>query len=85
MKVRGTVHLLLSLTWLALAIPAILIWQESILFVIFASVYANVASEFAAYEATKGAREAADDSQVLAKLAQLEAKFEAALDRTSDK
>ncbi len=52
--------------WLLLAIPGVLWWAESILFVIAASVYANVASELAGAEA-------ADDRDLAERLDRIEA------------
>ena len=57
-----------SIVWALSLIPAILWWQESILFVIIASVYNNVVSDWAASEA-------ADDSAVIQRLDDLEAKL----------
>ncbi len=44
-------HRILASVWAALAVPGTLWWPNSVLFVIIASVYANVASELAAAEA----------------------------------
>jgi hypothetical protein len=49
----GPVHAWLAIAWLVLAIPAVLWWRESVAFV-FASVYANVAGHWSAYQAAKG-------------------------------
>lgn len=51
--------------WTASIIPAVLWWHNSVLFVIVASIYANVESGIAAAEA-------ADDSHVLKQLVKLE-------------
>jgi len=55
--------------WALLLIPALLWWREALWFVIVASVYANVMSDW-------GAGEAADDRQVLDRLDELEQKIE---------
>jgi len=57
-------HRALAAVWALLAIPGVLWWAESILFVIAASVYANVASELAGAEA-------ADDRLIAARLDEL--------------
>jgi hypothetical protein len=46
-------HLAMMAVWVALAVPGILWWKESILFVIILSLYANFAAEFAAYQAAR--------------------------------
>ena len=38
------------IVWVLLAIPAVLWWSESVLFVILISLYANVAGHFGAYQ-----------------------------------
>jgi hypothetical protein len=74
---RGVwLHRALAATWIVLAIPAVLWWKESILFVILASVYANVASEMSAAEA-------ADDRQLAERLDRIEAML-ARLDNGAD-
>ncbi len=46
-------HLTMMFVWLALAVPGIIWWKESILFVIILSLYANFAGEFSAYQARR--------------------------------
>jgi hypothetical protein len=43
----------MMIVWLILAIPGILFWRESILFIIILSLYANFAGEFAAYQGAR--------------------------------
>jgi hypothetical protein len=50
-------HLGLMTLWILLAVPSILLWSESILWVIFISLYANVASHFGAYQAAHAEKE----------------------------
>lgn len=57
-------HRASAVVWLLLAAPALLWWPDSVAFVIIASVYANIKSDW-------GAAEAADDSEVLAELHRL--------------
>ena len=66
---RILVHRVGAVLWALLLIPAVLWWQTSVLFVIIASVYANVKSDF-------GAAEAADDRAVLDRLSELEQTLE---------
>lgn len=46
-------HLVMMLVWAGLAVPGILFWKESILFIIILSLYANFAGEFAAYQGAR--------------------------------
>lgn len=64
---RGWVlfHRVSAAVWLVLLIPALLWWSESIAFVIVASVYANMKSDW-------GAAEAADDRRVVEALDRIE-------------
>lgn len=55
---------LLGWLWILLAIPTMLIWKESILWVAIMSLYANSGTSFGAHEARKAKlerREADDD------------------------
>ena len=47
-------HLVLTVVWALLAIPTLIWWKESILWVAVMSLYANVAGHWAAYEASRG-------------------------------
>lgn len=51
--------------WLVLTVPALLWWPNSVAFVIIASIYANVKSDW-------GAAEAADDRDVIERLERIE-------------
>lgn len=46
-------HLVMMAVWPTLAVPAVLWWKESIIFVILLSLYANFAGDFAAYQAAR--------------------------------
>lgn len=61
-------HRFRAIVWAALIVPALLWWPESVAFVIIASVYANVVSDWSAAEA-------ADDREVLDKLDCIERKL----------
>lgn len=47
------VHLWLAIGWALLAIPTVLVWRNSILWVSFMSIYAIVISHLAAWAAKK--------------------------------
>lgn len=46
-------HLILGWVWIVLAVPALLWWKDSVLFVILLSLYANAEASFAAHQAKK--------------------------------
>ena len=48
-------HLILGWVWIVLAVPALLWWKDSVLFVILLSLYANCETSFAAHQAKKRA------------------------------
>jgi hypothetical protein len=52
-------HLVMVFVWLGLAVPGILLWRDSVLFVIILSLYANLAGEFAGYQGARAEEEAA--------------------------
>lgn len=47
------VHAALTGVWVLLAIPTLLVWKDSILWVGIMSVWANVASHWSAYQAAR--------------------------------
>jgi hypothetical protein len=47
------VHIGLTIFWALAAIPTLLWWRDSILWVAFMSLWANVASHWAAYQASR--------------------------------
>jgi hypothetical protein len=47
------IHAALTVTWLIIAIPAVLWWRNSVPFLVFVSVYANVASHWSAWQAAR--------------------------------
>jgi hypothetical protein len=59
------IHRILALVWALLAIPGVLWWAESILFVILVSLYANFVGEVSASEA-------ADDRALAERLDRIE-------------
>ncbi|MEU7170330.1 hypothetical protein ABZ949_02415 [Micromonospora tulbaghiae] len=62
---RVWIHRALAALWAVLAIPAVLWWKTSILFVILVSLYANFAAEIASSEA-------ADDRNICDRLDRIE-------------
>jgi hypothetical protein len=46
-------HATATAVWTLLVIPTVLLWAESILWVALMSVWANLASHFAAWQATR--------------------------------
>ncbi len=46
-------HAVATLIWAGLVIPSIVWWKESIAWVVLMSVWANLASHFAAWQATR--------------------------------
>lgn len=62
-----------AIFWTLMAVPAFLLWQEAIWFVIAASIYANVKSDW-------GAAEAADDREIVERQRRIEAKLDQLLE-----
>lgn len=46
-------HAVMTVLWLVLAVPSVLWWKDSILWVIILSVWANVASHFSAWQGAR--------------------------------
>lgn len=49
-----TFHLIMTVFWTLMIVPSILWWKDSVLWVIVLSVWANLASHFAAWQASRG-------------------------------
>lgn len=43
----------MTVLWVILLVPSLLLWKESILWIIIMSVWANVSGHFAAYQAAR--------------------------------
>lgn len=52
-EVLKRVHLSLTVIWAILAVPTVIWWSESILWVALISVYANVAAHWSAYQGSR--------------------------------
>lgn len=46
-------HLLMMLVWVALIVPTLIWWADSILWVLLISIYANFVGHFGAYQAAR--------------------------------
>lgn len=46
----------LTVGWCFLAVPAVLLWRDSVPFLVFVSVYANIAGHVAAWQAARAER-----------------------------
>jgi hypothetical protein len=46
-------HLIMAAIWVVLIVPTVAWWSDSVLWVAFLSIYANVASEIAAHHALR--------------------------------
>lgn len=57
------IHATATVVWLLLAIPTVLLWRNSVAWVAFMSLYANVASHWAAWQATRAEKAQAEDTQ----------------------
>jgi hypothetical protein len=53
------VHLAMMGVWLALVLPTLLWWKDSILWVLLISIYANVVGHFGAWQAARAEEESA--------------------------
>lgn len=50
-------HLVMMGVWPILAIPALLWWKDSLVFVILLSLYANFAGDFSGYQGSRAEEE----------------------------
>lgn len=54
MKIKATMlHKILTAAWASALIPTLLWWRESILWVAFMSLYANIVGHWGAYQAAR--------------------------------
>ncbi|MFF8831297.1 hypothetical protein [Streptomyces sp. NPDC015131] len=52
-KIWAWVHVALAVVWMALVVPTMLWWKDSILWVLLISIYANIVGHWSAYQAAK--------------------------------
>ncbi|HHE0232727.1 TPA: hypothetical protein ACOZ2Y_000941 [Klebsiella pneumoniae] len=55
-------HLVAAVMWVGLAIPSLIWWKDSVLWVIFISIYANIVGHLSGYSAAR-ADQAAEESE----------------------
>lgn len=60
-RVLRRVHAVATLVWIALAVPTLLLWRDSVLWVALMSVWANVAGHWSAWQATRVEDDATED------------------------
>lgn len=53
-------HAVLTVVWFGLAVPTVLVWPDSVVFVGIASCYANAVGHFAAWQATRAEEQGSD-------------------------
>lgn len=56
----SVIHRSLAVVWTLLAVPSVIWWKDSIVWVILISLYANVVGHLSAGEAAKGKEENRD-------------------------
>jgi hypothetical protein len=52
-RVLRRIHGVLTLVWMALIVPTLIWWRESVLWVALMSIWANIASHWAAWQASR--------------------------------
>ena len=55
-------HLVAAVMWVGLAIPSLIWWKDSVLWVILVSIYANIVGHLSGYSAAR-ADQAAEESE----------------------
>ncbi|EJK8944072.1 hypothetical protein ACWAUQ_002625 [Klebsiella pneumoniae] len=55
-------HLVAAVMWVGLAIPSLICWKDSVLWVILISIYANIVGHLSGYSAAR-ADQAAEESE----------------------
>lgn len=66
LKYARRYHAFMMLIWPLLAIPTLLWWSSSVLWVAFLSLYANFAGEFSAWHASRTEMKQDDQAEVIA-------------------
>lgn len=73
------IHGAIAVLWGILLVPTMLLWRDSLVWVVFMSWYANFVGEITAYQAAHAERDTVSNDQhevTLAKLAEVEAKLD---------
>lgn len=60
-RTLGRINGALAILWLALSVPAMIWWRDSVAFLVFVSVYANVAGHVSAWQAARAERATESD------------------------
>lgn len=55
-------HLVAAVMWVGLAIPSLILWKDSVLWVILISIYANIVGHLSGYSAAR-ADQAAEENE----------------------
>lgn len=56
-------HLVLTIVWVLLIVPTILLWSQSILWIGFMSVYAIIATHWDAYQSARAEQQLLDNEE----------------------
>ncbi|MFW0765955.1 hypothetical protein ACN0IV_08920 [Trabulsiella odontotermitis] len=62
-KVVKRCHLTAAIIWCGLAIPSVIWWKESVLWVIIISIYANIVGHLSGYSAARADQTAEDEAK----------------------
>lgn len=60
-KALRLLHLSAACLWAVLAVPTVLLWKDSVLWVSLMSIYAIVVAHLSAYQATRAEKAASSD------------------------
>lgn len=62
-KAWRTFHMCATLVWITLAVPTVLVWKDSILWVAMMSVWANVVGHWSAYQGSRAEEKAEENGE----------------------
>ncbi|BDO13303.1 hypothetical protein G5630_12390 [Klebsiella quasipneumoniae] len=60
-------HLVAAVMWVGLAIPSLIWWKDSVLWVILISIYANIVGHLSGYSAARADQAAEENEDSLSK------------------
>ena len=63
-KIWVRIHAGLCVVWLLMTLPAVLLWKDSVPFLVFLSVYANFAGSVASWTAARADRDSPTNGQL---------------------